>query len=108
MGRLSLCLLPPLVGLFGHVAAQQYCQSCYHLDIGTAVAIIVGDIILTLFIALSVFCLVSRMKKSQLEALEGKGNVAVRRNKQDDLEATYQELQGTRSDVYSDLRQPQK
>lgn len=43
------------------------------LDTGTLVGIIIGDITLTLLIALSVFCFVSRLKKQNgLEALEGK------------------------------------
>uniref|UniRef100_W5M845 TYRO protein tyrosine kinase-binding protein n=1 Tax=Lepisosteus oculatus TaxID=7918 RepID=W5M845_LEPOC len=104
----------------GPVVGQSFsisdCQSCYHLASGTIVGIIVGDIILTLLIALSVFCFVSRMKKNHLEALQGqcmkatKGNISMSasRKVKDDAESTYQDLQGVRNDIYSDLRRVDK
>ncbi|XP_036393731.1 TYRO protein tyrosine kinase-binding protein [Megalops cyprinoides] len=109
MGR-ALCIVTPFVGLFGTVAGQQDCPaSCFHLDTGAAVGIIVGDIILTLLIALSVYCFVSRQKKNRLEALESKGKThASSKRKKPDLESTYQELQGVQNDVYSDLRHLEK
>ncbi|XP_015191971.1 TYRO protein tyrosine kinase-binding protein [Lepisosteus oculatus] len=111
MGRGWLCVLTPLAGLLGPVVGQENCQSCYHLASGTIVGIIVGDIILTLLIALSVFCFVSRMKKNHLEALQAtKGNISMSasRKVKDDAESTYQDLQGVRNDIYSDLRRVDK
>ncbi|KAG7469166.1 hypothetical protein MATL_G00126070 [Megalops atlanticus] len=104
MGR-ALCIVTPFAGLFGPVAGQQDCRACFHLDTGAVVGIIVGDIILTLLIALSVYCFVSHQKKNRLEALESKGKThASSKRKKPDLESTYQELQGVQNDVYSDLR----
>lgn len=39
------------------------CSSCYQLDIGVAIGIITCDIILTLLIALSVYCFISHQKR---------------------------------------------
>lgn len=41
------------------------CSSCYQLDTGVVIGIITCDIILTLLIALSVYCFVSRQKRRE-------------------------------------------
>lgn len=41
------------------------------MDMGAIIGIIIGDIILTVLIALSVFCFANRINKSRLEALKG-------------------------------------
>ncbi|XP_023690062.1 TYRO protein tyrosine kinase-binding protein isoform X2 [Paramormyrops kingsleyae] len=111
MGQ-TICVMTPVAVLLGPVSGQQECGSCYMLDTGTLVGIIIGDIILTLFIALSVFCFVSRLKmQNGLEALEGKGKIhtSSKKKKAEDLaESPYQELQGVQNDVYSDLRKFRK
>ncbi|KAJ8378912.1 hypothetical protein AAFF_G00232770 [Aldrovandia affinis] len=108
MGR-SLCVVTPFAGLFGPVTGQQDCRSCIYLELGTVLGIIVADIILTLLIALSVFCFVYRLKRKRLEALEGKEKTqATSKRKKPETESPYQELQGVQNDVYSDLRQFQK
>ncbi|XP_029600061.1 TYRO protein tyrosine kinase-binding protein-like [Salmo trutta] len=104
MGK-ALCIMVPVKGMFD-------CGQCYQIDMGTLVGIIACDIILTLLIALAVFCFASlRKKRSQQESrLEGKGKTltASKRKTVEIIESPYQELHGIQSDVYSDLQQFRK
>ncbi|XP_018601034.1 TYRO protein tyrosine kinase-binding protein [Scleropages formosus] len=105
MGQ-SICVVTPMAMLLGPVSGQQDCRNCYQLDTGTLVGIIVGDIVLSVLIALSIFCFVYNMKKKKrtLDALEGKGKKQTSSKiKTEDAESTYQELQGVQSDIYNDL-----
>uniref|UniRef100_A0A3P8Z392 TYRO protein tyrosine kinase-binding protein n=1 Tax=Esox lucius TaxID=8010 RepID=A0A3P8Z392_ESOLU len=101
----ALCIVSPLTGMFD-------CGHCYQIDIGAVVGVIACDIILTLLIALTVFCFVAFQKKrSQLESRqEGKGKnlTASKRKTIEITESPYQELHGVQSDVYSDLQQFRK
>ncbi|XP_071004333.1 TYRO protein tyrosine kinase-binding protein [Oncorhynchus clarkii lewisi] len=111
MGK-ALCIVAPLKGLFGPAEGEQDCGHCYQIDMGVVVGIIACDIILTLLIALAVFCFATiRKKRSQQESrLEGKGKTitASKRKTVEITESPYQELHGFQSDVYSDLQQFQK
>ncbi|MGH0165907.1 UNVERIFIED_CONTAM: hypothetical protein FKN15_073297 [Acipenser sinensis] len=89
----------------GSVRGQQNCKSCYQMDMGAIIGIIIGDIILTVLIALSVFCFANRINKSRLEALKGKSDIKMKGKGSADKQSTYEELQRHRQDIYSDLRQ---
>ncbi|XP_039535251.1 TYRO protein tyrosine kinase-binding protein isoform X2 [Pimephales promelas] len=113
--RRILYLMVPMNGLFGFVEGNQDCSSCYQLDIGV-VGIIACDIILTLLIALSVYCFVSHQKRSgSLQAQtsfygsgKAKNHQPSMRSKTIEVESPYQELYGVQSDIYSDLQQYRK
>ncbi|XP_056331875.1 TYRO protein tyrosine kinase-binding protein isoform X2 [Danio aesculapii] len=114
--RRFLFIMLPVNGLFGSVEANQDCSSCYQMDIGVAVGIITCDIFLTLLIALSVYCFVSRQKRrGGLHAHGrccGSGKAKLQqtsmRAKPIEVESPYQELYGVQSDIYSDLQQYRK
>ncbi|XP_041091053.1 uncharacterized protein LOC121304155 [Polyodon spathula] len=112
----SSAVLLILTGLCGSVHGQQNCKSCYQMDMGTIIGIIIGDIILTFLIALSVFCFATRINESRLEALKedevsrtarakGKSDIKMKGKVSADTESPYQELQRHKQDIYSDLRQ---
>ncbi|XP_038849174.1 TYRO protein tyrosine kinase-binding protein-like [Salvelinus namaycush] len=111
MGK-ALCIVAPLKGMFAECSLSPDCGYCYQIDMGALVGIIACDIILTLLIALAMFCFASlRKKRSQQESrLEGKGKTltASKRKTVEITESPYQELHGIQSDVYSDLQQFQK
>ncbi|XP_028837387.1 TYRO protein tyrosine kinase-binding protein isoform X1 [Denticeps clupeoides] len=114
MGR-ALCVVAPLAGLFGPASGKQDCRQCYPMDMGVVVAIVVCDVILTVLIVLSVYCIVTRQKKRialQLKANETakeKMHTASKRARKSEItESPYQELYGVQSDIYNDLRQYQK
>ncbi|XP_062969111.1 TYRO protein tyrosine kinase-binding protein isoform X1 [Cynocephalus volans] len=94
----SLLLLPLLLTVsgLGPVQAQSECN-CSTVSPGVLAGIVLGDLVLTLLIALAVYFL-GRLVS------QGRGAVEVTRKQHiTETESTYQELQGQRSDVYSDL-----
>ncbi|XP_076989737.1 TYRO protein tyrosine kinase-binding protein isoform X2 [Tamandua tetradactyla] len=102
MGRLGpssrLLLLPLLLTLSGlsPVQAQSEC-SCPAVGPGILAGIVLGDLVLTLLIALAVYSLGRLVPR-------GRGAVDMTRKQHiTETESPYQELQGQRSDVYSDL-----
>ncbi|XP_005664563.1 TYRO protein tyrosine kinase-binding protein isoform X1 [Sus scrofa] len=101
MGRLgpSNGLLPLLlaVGGFSLVQAQREC-SCSAVSPGILAGIVLGDLVLTLLIALAVYSLGRLVPRTRgaVDAVTRKQHIA-------ETESAYQELQGQRSDVYSDL-----
>uniref|UniRef100_A0A8C2ECS7 TYRO protein tyrosine kinase-binding protein n=1 Tax=Cyprinus carpio TaxID=7962 RepID=A0A8C2ECS7_CYPCA len=107
--RRTVYIMVPLNGLFD-------CSSCYQFDNGVAFGIITCDIILTLLIALSVYCFVSHQKrKGSLHTHArccGSGKAKTQqpsmRPKTIEVESPYQELYGVQSDIYSDLQQYRK
>ncbi|XP_052000719.1 TYRO protein tyrosine kinase-binding protein-like [Xyrauchen texanus] len=112
-----LYLMVPMSGLLASfVEGNQGYNSCYQLDIGVTIGIITCDIILTLLIALSVYCFVSHQKRRiSLHAQArgcGSGKVKTHqssmRPKTIEVESPYQELYGVQSDIYSDLQQYRK
>ncbi|XP_035386892.1 TYRO protein tyrosine kinase-binding protein isoform X2 [Electrophorus electricus] len=112
----KLFLMALLCGLFGSVAATQDCGFCYELNMGVVIVLIVCDIILTLLIAISVYCFASQQKKSSSHTFTkscetGKGQLRQPSSRPKDVEMTespYQELHGDQSDIYSDLHQYRK
>uniref|UniRef100_M3Y3D8 TYRO protein tyrosine kinase-binding protein n=1 Tax=Mustela putorius furo TaxID=9669 RepID=M3Y3D8_MUSPF len=97
-----LLFLPLLltVGGFSSVQAQDVTFSgcnCSVMSPGVLAGIVLGDLVLTLLIALAVYSLGRLFPR-------GRGAVEVTRKQRiTETESPYQELQGQRSDVYSDL-----
>ncbi|XP_049642638.1 TYRO protein tyrosine kinase-binding protein [Suncus etruscus] len=92
-----LLVLPLLLTLadISPVQAQNGCN-CSALTPGVLAGIILGDLVLTLLIALAVYALGRLVPR-------GRGNSDGSRKQRIETESPYQELQGQRSDVYSDL-----
>ncbi|XP_005862477.1 PREDICTED: TYRO protein tyrosine kinase-binding protein isoform X4 [Myotis brandtii] len=71
--------------------------NCSAMSPGVLAGIVLGDLVLTLLIALAVYSLGRLVPR-------GRGAVEVTRKQRiTETESPYQELQGQRSDVYSDL-----
>ncbi|KAM6153802.1 TYRO protein tyrosine kinase-binding protein isoform 2-T2 [Erethizon dorsatum] len=90
-----LLLLPLLLTVAG--------CNCSPVSPGVLAGIVLGDLVLTLLIALAVYSLGRLVPRGQKTAQ------VTRKQPITETESPYQELQGTRSDVYSDLntqRQP--
>ncbi|KAM3614442.1 uncharacterized protein V6R79_014373 [Siganus canaliculatus] len=94
--------------LFGSTEGQQDCGSCYVINMGSVMAIVASDIIMTILITISVFCFATRYKKRrEWDSNEGNRNLPTSISKKIATEATespYQELHGVQSDVYSELQ----
>nr|XP_012416468.1 PREDICTED: TYRO protein tyrosine kinase-binding protein isoform X4 [Odobenus rosmarus divergens] len=72
--------------------------NCSVVSPGVLAGIVLGDLVLTLLIALAVYSLGRLFPR-------GRGAVEVtRKPRVTETESPYQELQGQRSDVYSDLK----
>ncbi|XP_021496790.1 TYRO protein tyrosine kinase-binding protein [Meriones unguiculatus] len=93
-----LLLLPVLltVGGLSPVQAQSECD-CSPVSPGVLAGIVLGDLALTLLIALAVYSL-GRLVPRGRGSAEG-----TRKQHIAETESPYQELQGQRPDVYSDL-----
>ncbi|KAF6289296.1 transmembrane immune signaling adaptor TYROBP [Rhinolophus ferrumequinum] len=93
-----LLLLPLLltVGGLSPAQAQSECN-CSVVSPGVLAGIVLGDLVLTLLIALAVYSLGRLVPR-------GRGAAEVTKKQRiAETESPYQELQGQRSDVYSDL-----
>ncbi|XP_034030947.1 TYRO protein tyrosine kinase-binding protein [Thalassophryne amazonica] len=104
----TLCIVG---SLFGAAGEQQECGSCYQIHIGSVLGIIACDIILTIFITVSVFCCVTlQRRRRDWESNEGKRNLQTPQKKivGEVTESPYQELHGVQSDVYSELQHYRK
>nr|XP_008541556.1 PREDICTED: TYRO protein tyrosine kinase-binding protein isoform X1 [Equus przewalskii] len=97
--RVLLLPLLLIVGGLSPVQAQSECN-CSVVSPGVLAAIVLGDLVLTLLIALAVYSLGRLVPQGK-----GKGAVeaVTRKQRITETESPYQELQGQRSDVYSDL-----
>ncbi|XP_063054316.1 TYRO protein tyrosine kinase-binding protein [Engraulis encrasicolus] len=116
----TICIVAPLTGMFAPVSSKegftQDCGQCYQIELSVVVALISCDILLTVVMALAVYCLVSRQRRrpclhTQPSDAAGKGkqlSTSKRAKKTEVTESPYQELHGVQSDVYSDLRQYRK
>ncbi|XP_052617907.1 TYRO protein tyrosine kinase-binding protein [Peromyscus californicus insignis] len=93
-----LLFLPVLLTVagFSPVQAQSDCN-CSPVSPGVLAGIVLGDLVLTLLIALAVYAL-GRLIPRGRGAAEG-----TRKQRIAETESPYQELQGQRPDVYSDL-----
>ncbi|XP_036931019.1 TYRO protein tyrosine kinase-binding protein [Acanthopagrus latus] len=101
----ALCIVG---SLFGSAEEQQDFGSCYVINIGTVIGIIASDIVLTIFIAISVFCFATHHKRRR-DTHDGRPsrNLPPSVSKKMATEVTespYQELHGVQSDVYSELQ----
>ncbi|XP_036130627.1 TYRO protein tyrosine kinase-binding protein isoform X1 [Molossus molossus] len=94
-----LLLLPLLLTLGGlsPVQSQSEC-SCPAVNSGVLAGIVLGDLVLTLLIALAVYSLGRLVPRRR-----GVVDAVTRKQHINETESPYQELQGQRSDVYSDL-----
>ncbi|CAK6436970.1 unnamed protein product [Pipistrellus nathusii] len=94
-----LLILPLLltVGGLSPVQSQSDCN-CSVVSPGVLAGIVLGDLVLTLLIALAVYSLGRLVPRGRgvVEAVNRKQRIT-------ETESPYQELQGQRSDVYSDL-----
>uniref|UniRef100_A0A669C105 TYRO protein tyrosine kinase-binding protein n=1 Tax=Oreochromis niloticus TaxID=8128 RepID=A0A669C105_ORENI len=88
------------------------CGSCYLINMESVIGIIASDIILTIFITISVFCFATHQRrKREWESHSGKRSAPSSISKKMATEVTespYQELHGVQSDVYSELRHYRK
>ncbi|XP_072535111.1 TYRO protein tyrosine kinase-binding protein [Salminus brasiliensis] len=105
------------LGLFGSAAATGDCGSCYQINMGVVIGIITCDLIVTLLIAVSVYCFATRQKRkrrlhTRANSCEpGKGKLRQSSSRPKEVEITespYQELYGVQSDIYNDLCQYRK
>ncbi|XP_070692069.1 TYRO protein tyrosine kinase-binding protein isoform X2 [Pempheris klunzingeri] len=101
----TLCIVG---SLFGSTEGQQECGSCYVIDMGSVMGIIASDIILTIFITISVFCIATQHKRrKEWDSHDSKRNLPSSISKKMATEVTespYQELHGVQTDVYSELQ----
>nr|XP_014979048.1 TYRO protein tyrosine kinase-binding protein isoform X1 [Macaca mulatta] len=72
--------------------------SCSTVSPGVLAGIVLGDLVLTVLIALAVYFLGRLVPRGR-----GAAEAATRKQRITETESPYQELQGQRSDVYSDL-----
>ncbi|XP_062995944.1 TYRO protein tyrosine kinase-binding protein [Elgaria multicarinata webbii] len=101
MDRPGFLGLRVLLGLawtqLGTAAAQQAgVVGCPLLDPGAIAGIVLVDLLLTLLIALAVYYVAKRISQRQQA---GNGNI-----RKTQPESHYEELQGHRLDIYSDLK----
>ncbi|XP_038238880.1 TYRO protein tyrosine kinase-binding protein [Dermochelys coriacea] len=85
--------------LLGSVNAQRDCTGCPQLSGGLIAGLVMGDLLLTLFIALSVYFLAGKIHHHR-----GSAQGEVKKPPTPEMESPYQELQGQRLDIYSDLK----
>ncbi|XP_076136873.1 TYRO protein tyrosine kinase-binding protein [Alosa pseudoharengus] len=111
----GICIVAPLMKMSDQVSGKQDCGQCYQVDISIVVALISCDILLTVLIALSVYCCVSRQRRrtglhpQPSDAGKGKQLTSSKKTKKPEVtESPYQELYGVQSDIYNDLRQYRK
>ncbi|KAL2084461.1 hypothetical protein ACEWY4_019979 [Coilia grayii] len=116
----TICIVAPLTGMFAPVSGKQGftqdCGQCYQIELSVVVALISCDILLTVLIALAVYCFVSRQRRrpclhtQSSDAGKSKqlSTTSKKAKKAEVTESPYQELYGVQSDIYSDLRQYRK
>ncbi|XP_029433075.1 TYRO protein tyrosine kinase-binding protein [Rhinatrema bivittatum] len=99
----SLSALLCVLGTLSIVHGQKDCTGCYQMDGIAITAIVVGDIIITVLIALAVFFLARKLSLKKINDGNMKSQKAGT-----ETEPHYQELQGRKLDIYSDLNQIHK
>ncbi|XP_005862475.1 PREDICTED: TYRO protein tyrosine kinase-binding protein isoform X1 [Myotis brandtii] len=94
-----LLFLPLLLTVGGLSPVQSHCEcNCSAMSPGVLAGIVLGDLVLTLLIALAVYSLGRLVPRGR-----GAVEAVTRKQRITETESPYQELQGQRSDVYSDL-----
>ncbi|KAM8870730.1 TYRO protein tyrosine kinase-binding protein [Spinachia spinachia] len=93
---------------FGSTEGQQDCGSCYLINMGSVLAVFASDIILTVLISISVFCLATHNKRRrEWDSCDAKRNPPSSSSQKMAAEVTespYQELHGVQPDVYTELQ----
>ncbi|XP_032411772.1 TYRO protein tyrosine kinase-binding protein [Xiphophorus hellerii] len=101
----ALCVVG---SMFGSEEEQQECGACYLINMGSVIGIIASDILLTMFLIISVFCFASHHRRTkERESHDGRRNLSLSASKKmtpEDTESPYQELHGVQSDIYNELR----
>lgn len=92
--RALLLLSAALGAAFG----QNGCGDCIRLDSGAVAGIVICDVIITILIAATAYCVSSKIQRRKLMARKKS-----QKNEMQSTERTYEELQGQRADVYNDL-----
>ncbi|XP_070620226.1 TYRO protein tyrosine kinase-binding protein [Erythrolamprus reginae] len=99
MAQLGFPILHILLGLawsqLGAAQSANDCGHCFQINPGTIAGVVLGDLFLTLLIALGVYYVVSCIYKQQATGSDKAQH-----------ESPYEELQGQRTDIYSDLKNP--
>ncbi|XP_017281988.1 TYRO protein tyrosine kinase-binding protein isoform X1 [Kryptolebias marmoratus] len=97
---------------FGSEEGQQDCGSCYLINMSSVVGIFAADIVLTVFITISVFCFATcHRRRRERDSPDSKRSLPLSASKKRAAEVTespYQELHGVQSDIYSELRHYRK
>ncbi|ELK29295.1 PREDICTED: TYRO protein tyrosine kinase-binding protein isoform X1 [Myotis davidii] len=94
-----LLFLPLLLTVGGLSPVQSHCEcNCSAVSPGVLAGIVLGDLVLTLLIALAVYSLGRLVPRGR-----GAVEAVTRKQRITETESPYQELQGQRPDVYSDL-----
>uniref|UniRef100_A0A3B5L0J7 TYRO protein tyrosine kinase-binding protein n=1 Tax=Xiphophorus couchianus TaxID=32473 RepID=A0A3B5L0J7_9TELE len=94
----ALCVVG---SMFGESHSQ--CGTCYLINMGSVIGIIASDILLTMFLIISVFFFASHHRRRK----ERERNLSLSASKKmtpEDTESPYQELHGVQSDIYNELR----
>uniref|UniRef100_A0ACB8FSU3 Uncharacterized protein n=1 Tax=Sphaerodactylus townsendi TaxID=933632 RepID=A0ACB8FSU3_9SAUR len=84
------------------VQAQGDCGNCYHLNPGAIAGVVLGDLLLTLLLALAVYYVATCFYQRQLASSE------LKKTRTAEMESPYQELDARTLDVYSDLKNPRR
>ncbi|XP_077193152.1 TYRO protein tyrosine kinase-binding protein [Paroedura picta] len=104
MGRPQFPILHVLLGLasaqLGAAQAQGDCSNCYHLHPGAIAGVVLGDLLLTLLIAVAVYYVATCFYQRQLASSD------LKKQRAPETESPYQELDPRGLDVYSDLKNP--
>ncbi|XP_054855647.1 TYRO protein tyrosine kinase-binding protein [Eublepharis macularius] len=102
MGRPGFPVLNVLLGLasvqLGAVQAQGDCSNCYHLSPGAIAGVVLGDLLLTLLIAVAVYYVATCFYKRQLASSD------LKKSRTAETESPYQELDARGLDLYSELK----
>ncbi|XP_041038564.1 TYRO protein tyrosine kinase-binding protein-like [Carcharodon carcharias] len=86
--------------LWGVVNGQNGCEDCYRIDAGVIAGIIIGDVMITIMIAMTIYYFARRgvtdgTNGNELPQPTSKPKV--------DAESTYEELRGPEKGLYSEL-----
>ncbi|KAK7886660.1 hypothetical protein WMY93_026281 [Mugilogobius chulae] len=89
--------------MFGSTDEQQDCGNCYYVNMAVVIGIVICDILLTIFITISVIYFVRSHNRRELHDARTVPSSQLKEMSTEVTESPYQELQGAQSDVYSEL-----
>uniref|UniRef100_A0A3B3TS30 TYRO protein tyrosine kinase-binding protein n=1 Tax=Poecilia latipinna TaxID=48699 RepID=A0A3B3TS30_9TELE len=95
--------MPDALCIVGSMFGESYsqCGTCYLINMGSVIGIVASDIILTVFLIISVFCFASHHRRRRERNLPLS---ASKKMTPEDTESPYQELHGVQSDIYNELQ----